>query len=133
MKIILLAGCVILQGKDILLLHRRATDWYELPGGKVYQGEELAAAAQRELKEELGVDVRIMRKLGTKDFMGNGNQLVYTWFLATIEYNQQPIIKEANKFDGYKYINLETLNTIKLSHNMHNLVQALDDKSIILA
>ncbi len=66
-----LAGCVFQNEEGrILLIHRNVpgrVQW-ELPGGKVENGETIEEAAKREMKEELGVAVTIIRKLGEKNF-----------------------------------------------------------------
>jgi 8-oxo-dGTP pyrophosphatase MutT (NUDIX family) len=59
--------CVLRDGDGRLLLvrhtygDRRA---WELPGGGSRRGEDPAAAAQREAREELGVDIGAWRELG---------------------------------------------------------------------
>lgn len=62
MSHIALAGCIIKDTKKrILLIHRntaKRTHW-EIPGGKIEKGETAAAAASREIQEELGVEVNI--------------------------------------------------------------------------
>ena len=66
MNIIRLAGCVIYnKDKELLLIHRNSpkrTQW-ELPGGKIDEGEDPEASAKRELLEELGVEVDLIKKL----------------------------------------------------------------------
>lgn len=64
----LTVDCVVFDAHDRLLLIRRAhepfTDRYALPGGFVDVGETVEAAAARELKEETGVEGRIVRLIG---------------------------------------------------------------------
>ena len=123
---ITLAGCVLLnQNNDILLLNRIKTNWYELPGGKIEPDERPAAAAIREIKEELICDVKILRQLGIKDFEENDYTMIYTWYLAEILENQTPHIGEPEKFYHFKYIPISDLSSFKLSPNMQNLYQEI--------
>ncbi len=122
MEKITLAGCVIFKDNSILLLKRIEKDWYELPGGKIESGETPEEAATRELKEELLIDVEIVRKLGENDFEYNGKMLGYVWFLAEIKDNQIPKIGEAEEFSECKYIPIKDLPKHNLSTNMKNLI-----------
>ncbi len=111
-----LAGCII-QNKDghVLLIHRN-TDKYshwEVPGGKVDEGETADEAAVRELREELGVEVDIKEPLGVAEFVDGGTPMHYSWFAATI-LEGQPQIREQHLHDDFRYINIyepdESLN-----------------------
>jgi 8-oxo-dGTP diphosphatase len=122
-----LAGCVILdeQGR-IGLLHRNTeavTQW-ELPGGKVEVGESDETAALRELQEELGINVRIERKLGSTDFTFRDVEYVYVWFLAEIS-NGTPRVMEPQTFDDYSYFAIKQLSSLELSANMQKLMPLL--------
>ena len=128
-----LEGCAILNGdkssKQILLLHRKKTDWYELPGGKIKDGERAEQAAIRELKEELGISVNIIRKIGQKNFENNGDTLNYTWFLAQ---TSAPKVMEPETFDSFKFVPINELKSHKLSTNMQEFLKELEEGNINL-
>lgn len=123
---ITLAGCVIFdENQKFYLLHRntpKRVQW-ELPGGKIDEGEDANNAAIRELDEELGVTVKISKKLGEKIFYEDEYTMHYTWFLGEIVQGQPQII-EVEKFDDLKTFSWEELKDKhnELSENTKNLV-----------
>jgi 8-oxo-dGTP diphosphatase len=118
-----LAGCVITdRGGKLWLLHRNkkgVTQW-ELPGGKVEPNESADVAAVRELKEELGVDVRIIRSLGGDEFTENDIRFVYSWYLADV-VNGELSICEPETFDDLRAFSLDEMSNLELSGNMKRL------------
>jgi len=56
---------VIRDGGKILMVERRDGNGLGLPGGHIKQGETAEAAAQREVKEETGLNLEITGFLGT--------------------------------------------------------------------
>jgi len=127
-----LSGCVILKEHAILLLHRIKRDWYELPGGKIENGETPEQAAVRELKEELCCDVQIIQHLGKRSFTDHELTMSYTWFLAKIKAGQIPSIGEPDTFDHFRYIPLDALETVPLSFNMQNFQAAYQNGDLSL-
>lgn len=75
------AGAVVLaEGTDgpcLAILHRRQPEEWRLPKGKLKPGESHRQAAQREVAEELGVEVQLGERLGEThyDYTQGGVQL----------------------------------------------------------
>ncbi len=80
-------------------------------------------AAIRELKEELRVDVEIIRSLGIMDFIENDYTMEYNWLLARIRPTQVPSLGEPEKYDSFKYIPFTEIQNYRLSPNMHNFIR----------
>ncbi len=129
-----LAGSVIPDAEGrILLIHRNTADLkhWELPGGKIETGETAQAAAKREVAEELGIEVEIVRGLGDTHFDDQNGSFHYTWFLAAIKEGQ-PIVQELHKFDECHHFTLEELQKLTLSANMTKLLPKLLNGDIVL-
>ncbi|WP_241385252.1 (deoxy)nucleoside triphosphate pyrophosphohydrolase [Rhodococcus sp. CH91] len=72
------AGAVIREGRVLLAQRTRPADLaglWELPGGKVETGESAEAALVRELREELGVEVRGAERIGPAVPLAGGLEL----------------------------------------------------------
>lgn len=65
---IVCVDCVVVNDKGQYLLVRRDNEplkgEYWVPGGRLHKGERLAEAVQRKMRQEIGVDVEIIRNLG---------------------------------------------------------------------
>ena len=57
------AGALFVDGDRILLVHKTYANGWDIPGGYAEIGESPAAACQRELKEELGIQREVQRLL----------------------------------------------------------------------
>ncbi len=71
------AGCILIEDGKLALIerHRGGRHYFTFPGGGVDEGESHEEAVVREVKEELGLDVNIVRKVADVHF--NGNLQVY--------------------------------------------------------
>jgi len=79
------AAAVALFNKDnkVLVIRRRDSGNWTLPGGTLEYGEDLTACAKRELKEETGYDVKIVDLIGT-----------YTSPKTVVEYSDGEVRQE---------------------------------------
>jgi 8-oxo-dGTP diphosphatase len=80
-------GVVCLRGEEVLLIRRgappRLGEW-SLPGGRIGPGEGVRAAALRELREETGVEARLIGLIDVVDgiFPDAGRHYVLIDFVA---------------------------------------------------
>lgn len=67
------AGCILIENDRVALIerHRAGRHYFTFPGGGVDQGESHEYAAVREMQEELGLHVRVIRKIAEVHFNGN--------------------------------------------------------------
>jgi 8-oxo-dGTP diphosphatase len=69
--VVVAAGGIVLDGSGstqrVLVVHRPAYDDWSLPKGHVDPGEDLAAAALREVLEETGVAATVVSEAGTTE------------------------------------------------------------------
>lgn len=129
-----LAGCVILNDEgELLLMHRNTPErvQWETPGGVIDPGEEPHQTAARELDEELGVKVEILKELGRKDFTEDENEMHYVWYLAQITSGNVSLM-EPEMYDDFRYFTWDEARSIndQLSPNAKNLVKAYFAKEI---
>jgi 8-oxo-dGTP pyrophosphatase MutT (NUDIX family) len=76
--------CVVREGDAVVFVRHAYGDrcLWELPGGGIKRGEEPRAAAAREAREELGLDLAEWRTLGTVKVYGYGRQTTLSCFEA---------------------------------------------------
>jgi 8-oxo-dGTP pyrophosphatase MutT (NUDIX family) len=123
-------GVVIFRGK-ILLLYKNYRNRYEgwvLPKGTIEKGENHKDTALREVREETGVNARIIDYIGKSEYSFNTpNDIVEKevhWYLMTSDsYYSKPQREEYFLYSGYyKYI--EAYHLLKFPNERKILEQA---------
>ncbi len=75
---ILCMDCIVVHEGKYLLVKRKNKPLkgeYWLPGGRVFKNETLEQAAIRKMKEEIGVDVKVIKLAGFHEFLYEENEL----------------------------------------------------------
>lgn len=108
---ITIAGAIIKDEEGrILLIHRNAkrVQW-EIPGGKIEEGETEEQAVLREIEEELGVSSKIVRKIGQKKFGEDDYEVMHVWFELEIEGVPRP---NEDIFDDVDYFSMNEIRSM---------------------
>lgn len=83
------AGIAVLQGQEVLLIRRRDNGVWDVPGGGKHLLETPAQTARRELREETGLSVGPLQKLGTwehRHTYPDGNVVDWTTYVFIAAY-----------------------------------------------
>ena len=120
------AGTIIMEGDKVLLLRRSTKEtsrhgMWELPGGKLEEGETAEEAAINEAKEETGLDVVIAKSAG-KHVDHNMHKVYHGFIAEPVNVNQE--IKLSEEHDESLWVTLEealAMEEGKLSHHAREL------------
>jgi len=116
------AGTIITKGDKVLLLRRSVKEtsrhgMWELPGGKLEEGETPEDAALTETKEESGLDVVINKKVG-EHVDHNMNKVYHAYIAEPTSVDQE--VKLSEEHDESQWMTIEealALEEGKLSHH----------------
>lgn len=101
--------------KNQILLVKRGTfvfkGYWALPGGKVDSGETIEQAITREVKEETGLDVKIVRKIGEYHETGVQDEIEYDYHAACfhVKPTSGTIRRQEKEIENIKLVNLNEL------------------------
>jgi len=126
-------GVVIFRGK-ILVLYKDFKNKYGgwvLPKGTVEEGEKLPETAQREVREESGVDAEIMKYVGKSCYHFNTSEdqiaKVVHWYLMMADsYYSRPQREEYFLDSGY-YKYYEAYHLLKFTNEKQILEKAYEE------
>jgi len=101
------AGAVVWRGperlREIVLVHRPRGDW-SFPKGKVAHGEQLAAAALREVREETGLGVHLGPWLGRTSYLKDGWPKRVDYFAAQVDPARCGAFTPSDEIDDLRWV-----------------------------
>ena len=125
-------GVVFTPEKEILVIFRNGK--WDLPKGKIEEGEEITEAALREVAEECGVKShRIGRELKstwhTYDTYGPKCLKRTYWFVMQID-NKEDVVPQAEEgIESVEWLHVSKLN--KVLSNTYNSIQSVLEEVIV--
>jgi 8-oxo-dGTP diphosphatase len=119
---------VIWNGQKQVLIDRRLpkgdmAGLWEFPGGKVEAGETIEDCVQREVKEELGIEIKVGKHLVTIDH-------TYPNFRVTLTVHHCCYlvgIPQTIECEEIRWVNLEELDNFEFPAANQQIIQALRD------
>lgn len=117
-----LAGNLLVEDGEVLLIYRSDEEYWEVPGGKVEDDESPTQAAVREADEEIGVEVELEKPFYTGEFMEDGDLFLWHGYIASTE--EQPSLEE-EKFSDLEWVGKERLDELELAPNLRQIEPAL--------
>jgi len=83
-----IAAGIINQGGKFLITKRLPNEhlggYWEFPGGKLQETESLEQCVQREIKEELGLEIKVKAKIGTWSYSYPDRDCELSFFLCDV-------------------------------------------------
>ena len=118
------ATAIIPKLPDKILLVKRLTvpfsGYWALPGGRLDSGETVEATIIREVKEETGLKVIIVRKIGEYREIGVQNDIEYEYYPACflVKIIGGKLKKQENEIDALEFFSLTNIpKIIAFEHN----------------
>ncbi|MBN1230245.1 MAG: NUDIX domain-containing protein [Anaerolineales bacterium] len=120
-------GMIFNEKNKVLICHGRDRDLWNLPGGGMESGETPQQALWREVNEETGLEVEIIRLVGiyTKP---HHDDIVFSFLCRLL--GKEPVCPELNEeTDAFDWCNIDTLPENFSWMQVQRICNALEDIS----
>lgn len=100
--------CILYSENEILLVLQKNNKKWTLPGGGIEKSENPKNCVRREIKEELGVDLESIKKIGkwSTDYRGF-DEIIY-YFKS--EVNKNNIFINDDEINKFKWVSLDNIS-----------------------
>lgn len=117
------AGFLFIDKKLLLVEHRKekSLHWV-LPGGGVEFHETAKTALQRELKEELNLDVRVDDFLFVDEVIWDNRHNIDLYFSISLIGPFKVTLEEGSALNGYKLFARSDIKSILLKPDLKNII-----------
>jgi 8-oxo-dGTP pyrophosphatase MutT (NUDIX family) len=128
-KLLKWVACLVKNKENKILLLKRSPEksvypnlWAIVAGGCLHDDKDVELDAQREIQEELGLNLTIIKRSKGLKLNQDGNLSIVYPFL--FEYTKGNIILNYEHSE-YKWINMEDLNQFQLVPGMRDIISKL--------
>lgn len=123
-----IVGCFIEHNNKFLLLHRndhkKDSDCWGLPAGKVEDGETFEEATRREVREETGI---ILKKAEVEFFKSlkishNGRNMEHHMFSTKLEYLPE-VVLDPKEHQDFRWVDTTEALVMNLIHDLDECIK----------
>lgn len=124
-----LGGALVFAKKDghtVFAFVHDVFGYWTLSKGKVEPNEDVKEGTVREIKEEIGLDIKIIEKLGENEYVATHPEKGKTlkrveYFLAESEYREL-ILEESGGLDGARWFQLSEIPELRIYNDIVPLI-----------
>lgn len=126
-------GIVIDADGKIAIFNKVSKNEYKLPGGGIDDGETPEQAFIREVLEETGCEVKIVKELGTIEehkSLDNFKQISYIFVAKVIKKRKELSLTEKEKKEGARLLWVSTTEALKLITDCFDKLKASEYENL---
>jgi 8-oxo-dGTP diphosphatase len=107
------AGICMNENNEVLMVKAKSSNAWAIPSGGIEKGESPEECCVRELKEETGYTVRIMKQLFVKDAMVKGYHVNTYYFLVEKYGDSSGIDDPDGLIEEYRWLSLGGIENVE--------------------
>ncbi|SDD55807.1 NUDIX domain-containing protein [Actinokineospora iranica] len=122
----LAAGALFVRNDQVLLVRKTYGNRWDIPGGYVDRGESPAAACEREVREELGLN-RTVHRLLVHDWAPNeseGDKVLYVFDCGELGEDENEIRVDGVEIDVTEWVSVNDLGDYLIPRLERRIAQA---------